>query len=238
MGKRIALLISLVPPSDRLVDVGTDHGQVAMGLAKREDIGQVLATDISPACLAKLERSLEKVQAPWVSKIQTQLADGLIDLSWDQADTVVISGMGGGLVWQILQAGSNFLQGTRWLVLGPQSQLSDFRKGLIGAGYWTKEVMVEEGGQYYTLFLIDRTRPIQPAYARALDDPFLLKYGPLLNQEGGQVFQDFLTWRLDQILTLRKKLSHGGGQARQNRIKELDEEGTWIKTQIKDGEMG
>ena len=63
-------------------------------------------------------------------KIRTRLSDGVLKLNPDEADSVVIAGMGGTLVMKILEEGKKVLVDVKELVLQPQSDIDKVRKYL------------------------------------------------------------------------------------------------------------
>lgn len=207
--QRIAAILALIPPSSRLIDVGTDHGKIAMGAARRPDIGRVLATDISPASLSKLEEARAHLPEAVASKLETQVADGLQDLVWDQADTVVICGMGGLRILQILQEGAAFLAGTRYLILGPQSQVADVRAFFLASQVGLEEVMAEEGGKFYPLLRVDRAGQPSPDYRAKVADPLALEYGPQLLQEKDSVLKRCLLQRQQSLAWILRQMADG-----------------------------
>lgn len=186
MGKRIQKLIDQMPSLPRVIDVGTDHGYVALGLAWRSDIDRVLATDLRPQALAKLEGTLVQLrrgnarERAVADKIQTAVADGLKDLPWKDCEGIVISGMGGSLMTRILREGLERLPSVRVLVLSPQKNVEEFRHTLVELGGRIEEELVEEEGKFYDIFRLFLDRPADVAYAKALENPLFAQYGPLL----------------------------------------------------------
>lgn len=152
--QRLQTLIRLVPPSKRVIDVGADHGLVSLGLAEREDIQQVLATDISSASLSKLEEALKRTDPPIREKITLFVTDGLQDIPWSSADAIVIAGMGGPLITRILRDSFAFARNAKTWVLSPQSGIAAFRHFLQTLSCRIEEDLVEEDGKWYPLFLV------------------------------------------------------------------------------------
>lgn len=177
--QRIETLIRLVPPCSRVIDVGADHGLVSLGLAEREDIEQILATDISAASLAKLKQALERADSLTKQKITLFVTDGLQDLPWQSADTLLIAGMGGPLIMRILSESFAFAQSAGTWVLSPQSGIPAFRRYLQCLSCRVEETIVEEEGKFYPLFLVfpREACPPQSGYAHILTEQEEI-YGP------------------------------------------------------------
>lgn len=87
--------------------------------------------------------------------IQTRLSDGVAALKPGEADTILIAGMGGGLVKHILESGRVICEQAHGLVLQPQSELPKVRRFLMENGYVTeREEMVMEDGKYYPMMRV------------------------------------------------------------------------------------
>ena len=229
-GARIQALVDRVLPCERVIDVGCDHGYTSMGLARREDIGRVLATDISAPSLAKLKEALKDGGEGWKKKITCVKADGLQNLPWKEADALVISGMGGSLVRSILEGEVSLSRSCCQWVLSPQSDLALFRTYLTSLSYEIREDMVEEGGKFYTLFDVRLAGKIQPGYRARVDqgDPFFLDYGPSLLARRDPVLLRKMRKDLAGLEDLERKLStwppEKRGDKQESRLKEVIEE--------------
>lgn len=219
MDKRMRALVDWVPASSRVIDVGCDHGQMSLALAERADVGAVLATDISAASLEKLREALTSAPPEVAVKIQTVVADGLADLPWASADTVLIAGMGGPLILRILDAPLAERAAT-W-VLGPQSGLSNVRRRLYGMGRRVDEQLVAESGQFYPFFRV-HVNEVVPA--RELT-AFEAAYGPDLLWRHDSVLREKIEWDRRECAGILKHLLHSGERARQRRerlVAEID----------------
>ena len=98
---RLAAISALVPDGARLADVGTDHALLPIRLLLDGKIQRAVATDIRPG---PLSRAKENAYAAGVQDLSCVLCDGLTGVSPDSVDTVVIAGMGGENIAEILRA--------------------------------------------------------------------------------------------------------------------------------------
>lgn len=235
-GQRIQTLIRQVIPCRRVIDVGCDHGYTAMGLARREDIGEVLATDISGPSLKKLEIALEAMDGDWRDKITCKQADGLRDLPWDRADALVISGMGGRLVESILKATPDLTLACLQWVLSPQSDLAHFRRYLGSLAFPVQEIMVEEGGKFYTIFDVRPDRSPDTSYGDRLKeaDPLALEYGPDLLDRADPVLAQKIKKDLNTYKSILETLSQNPGLKGGERLSKRREEIKKTMGQLKD----
>lgn len=105
MDARLAALAQLVPAGCRLADIGTDHAYLPIALVKAGKVPFAIASDIAPGPLANARADV--AAAGLDQQIDLRLGSGLSTVRpVDQIDTVVIAGVGGHLIQQILQASS------------------------------------------------------------------------------------------------------------------------------------
>lgn len=153
ISERLMTVASLVSRDHVLADVGTDHGYVPIYLILQGKIKKAIAMDINRG---PLERAREHISLYGMGDyIETRLSDGVEALALGEADSILIAGMGGGLVIRILEQGREVCHAAKELVLQPQSELPRVREFLFWEGYVTDaEEMVFEDGKYYPMMRV------------------------------------------------------------------------------------
>ncbi len=99
---RLAAAAALVPNGARVADVGCDHGKLAVHLAQSGRAAKVIASDVRPGPLAKAQQLVQKTGCGPL--VECRLADGLSCIAPGEVDTVIMAGMSGITVAQILAA--------------------------------------------------------------------------------------------------------------------------------------
>lgn len=114
-------------------DIGTDHAYIPIKLIEDGICQRVIASDIKkgPALIA--EQNIKKHGLS--DKIEVRLGGGLSILKPGEADTVIIAGMGGELIEDILKEESETAKSAKLLVLQPMNSQYELRKYLIQNGY-------------------------------------------------------------------------------------------------------
>lgn len=150
LSNRMRKLASLVTKGNRLADVGTDHAYIPIALVREGRIPSALAMDVNQG---PLSRAREHIRSSGLDTyIETRLSDGLEKLRAEEADTVLIAGMGGMLTVRILEGGFHCLDTVQELILQPQSDIQEVRKWLYVHGYRiVAEDVAEEDGKYYPM---------------------------------------------------------------------------------------
>lgn len=148
--KRLSLIADLIPRGVSVCDVGTDHGYLAAALVLSGKTAGVTATDINAAPLENARRNLEKSGVS--EKVKLVLCDGLSGVKREDADAVVIAGMGGDVISGII-AKCNFIRDSEiLLILQPMTAVSQLRRFLGDMGFSViSETAVCENGKVYSV---------------------------------------------------------------------------------------
>ncbi len=213
---RMKQIADCVTDGMRIADVGTDHGFIPIYLVEEGRIPSAIAMDIGEG---PLKRASDHVcQHGLNNMIECRISDGLMNLRADEADTIIISGMGGGLMSRILEAGESVLLGNKELVLQPQSENYKIRKTLHNMHYRiVEERFFQDEGKYYNII---KAHPGEERY----EFPWEYTYGKLLLESADIKLKEFIKNRYykwqEICLSLQDK---GAGQTeKQNRrYKEL-----------------
>ena len=146
---RLSLCADYVREGSRLADIGTDHGYLPIALCQSGKIPSAVACDINPLPLRSAEDNIAKFSLGNV--IKTRLSDGLKAVSSDEVDDVVIAGMGGELIRDILTAAPWVKDEAKHLVLQPMTHHDDLVKWLVENGFTIiQQAAVLDDGKYYT----------------------------------------------------------------------------------------
>lgn len=149
LSKRLQAIADFVPPNSHLLDIGTDHAYIPIYLIQKGIAIDCLATDIRKGPLEKAKKNLDAYHIQNVKLMQT---NGLEGITCDKNSVVIISGMGGYLITDILQKGKPFQK----LILQPQQDSIVVRKFLHDNGYEiVDETFIKEDGKYYTIIVAE-----------------------------------------------------------------------------------
>jgi tRNA (adenine22-N1)-methyltransferase len=150
MGPRLRALLELCPPDGPVADIGSGHGRLARELKRRDPSRQVFATEINRGPQAELRRLLGPV-----SGVQVLEGEGLRPLSELSCRGVVIAGMGGVTIAQMLQRDRDVAGRLEWLLLQPAQRTERLREWLETAGWPLRDHrQVVEKAHPYQLFLV------------------------------------------------------------------------------------
>lgn len=217
LSDRLERLAANVLSKGVVADIGCDHGFTSIYLIQHNLAKKAIAMDIGQG---PLERAKEHIMSYQMQdKISLRLSDGAKELSPGEVDTLLISGMGGGLICRILRESEEVTRSVKELVLSPQSEIFLVRRCIHEMGFMiAAEEMVMDSGKYYVII---RSVPGKEVYSEEID----YIYGKKLLEEKDEVFVGFLKkeeQRVENVLETMQKhtLSEAGEKKLQKLLQE------------------
>lgn len=149
LSKRLSAVASLVERGSAVADIGTDHGYIPVYLFQNGIIKRAVAADINSKPLSSC-RALVK-QEGLGGAIEARISDGLDSLRPDEYDTVIIAGMGGEMIADILSRAKSLED--KHIILNPMTHPEIARKFLYDNGYEIfTDIIVADGRHHYSVF--------------------------------------------------------------------------------------
>lgn len=147
LSKRLEAIARLVPLSGGVADIGTDHGYIPVWLSQNGHGGDLYATDINEGPIEHAKQTAEEFGLK--NKINFFLCDGLEALNGSEVNTIIIAGMGGENIVDILLNAPWTRDKNCLLILQPMSKSAHLRSWLYDNGYKVlKEQLVDDGILY------------------------------------------------------------------------------------------
>lgn len=197
---RLACIASLVPQGAALADIGTDHGYIPVYLLQKGVISRAIASDIGRAPLEHARRTAEEYG---VDGIDFRLCAGLDGISPEECDTVVIAGMGGETIRDILAAAPWTKASAHTLLLQPQTKVEELRAWLCENGYAVaRERFVEDKDKLYVVMTVTAGECFTPSEEQL--------YGGLA-PEYGALYDRYLAQQCARLRRRAEGLRQGSG---------------------------
>jgi len=117
LSPRLKKIAELIPQGSVIADVGTDHAYIPVYCFQNNIIKKAIAMDVNPMPLKRAEQNLEKYGFLYESELR--LSDGIEKLSVGEADVIVIAGMGGLLIRDIIDAGKDKITASTLMLIQP-----------------------------------------------------------------------------------------------------------------------
>ena len=209
LSKRLEIIASIVPKSV-VADIGSDHGKLMIELFNSGKITKGYAVENKKGPYSRLVKALEEEGI--IDNVVPMLSDGISELP-KCVTTVVIAGMGGKLIVNILKKDLSKLENVQTLVIDAHSNLPYVREEISKLGFQiAEEIIVKEDGIFYEIIKF-----VKSAIAFYSEDDY--EFGPILRKEKNALFKEKYQNRIDEINNLisTKKLPY-------NRVSLLKEE--------------
>ena len=149
LDNRLKICSDFVSGKGVACDVGTDHAYLAADLILSGKCKKVIASDINQGPLEAAEKTVEKYEIS--DNVELILSNGLENVPPDDLTDIIIAGMGGETIADILEKCEWARYGVN-LILQPMTKISFLRKWLYDNGYEIKtEKLAKDGEKLYTV---------------------------------------------------------------------------------------
>lgn len=180
---RIESIYSLIDINDKVVDVGCDQAKLALMLSKR---GQPsIASDISEKVISKAKSDIKS------DLIDLRVSDGLSNILENEADTLVLSGMGTHTILNILEKTN--LRFKKIITIS-NNYHDILRDRMNKLNYKVdKELIIKENNKYYNLILFTNGK------SKYSESDILLG----INHIDSKMYQEYLMFLLNKYNNIK-----------------------------------
>lgn len=212
MTPRLIAISEAVEKGTALCDVGTDHAYIPIYLAKNNTIKYAVASDINQGPLLRAMENIRKHGLEY--RIKTVQSDGLDSIDMKEIETVIIAGMGGITIADIIKRAPK--RGIKY-ILQPMTMGEELKRFLFENGFAvTGEKLAQEGGKIYNI--ISATDGLQEYSEMDLFIGKKLFGDPLL-----PLYKEKLRGKWETIIRERKKSNSAKTNYYEMLLKGLDE---------------
>lgn len=198
-----------------VADIGTDHAYVPIYLHKKGNVEKVIACDINKKPLQKAQQNIKLHHAE--NKIITRLGNGLQPLQPYEVESIVISGMGGMLMIELMEQSQNIIKTVKELILCPHLDVTAVRKYLHNIGYViTDEKMIQEWDNFYTIL---RAIPGKQKYDKEIEYIF----GSILLEKKDAVLKEYIINEKIRLKKIKQHLYDKRTEQSQKRLQQIEE---------------
>lgn len=193
LSKRLASIALNIDKEDKVVDIGCDHGYLSIYLKAVNGNKIVIATDINENALNMAKKNINKNRI----LIETRLGNGLDVINYNEVDTIIISGMGGNTILNILK--KNKLKYIKKIVIQSNTDIPLMRKYINKLGYTIKnEQLIIDKNIYYIIITFSKGKH---KYTKKE-----LYFGPILLKENNELFKKKKTIELNKLEKILEKI--------------------------------
>lgn len=148
---RLEKIAELISNSKVMADIGTDHAYLPVSLIARGKTEFAIASDIRTGPLKRAQATVNRYGMD--DCVSLRLGPGLSTVTpEDRADTLVIAGMGGMIIADILEQSEGTVNGADLVILQPMTKVAEIREYIYEKGFsHIKEYIVKEGDKLYNI---------------------------------------------------------------------------------------
>ena len=180
--ERLKAVAKMIPKCNTIADIGTDHAYIPIYAVENDISSYSIACDVNEGPLKIAEKNIKNHLLE--DKIKTRLSNGLDKIDLDEADTIVIAGMGGQLISEIILNDIDKITEKTTLVLQPMIAQSDLRRFLFENEFSIiDERLAREGNKIYNIIKALKKR-------QKFDDIDIFVGRNLLNDELFEIYAE------------------------------------------------
>ena len=178
LSKRLLAIANLIDDNSKVADIGCDHGLVSIYLAMNKQNISIIASDINQNALDNAIKNINKYHLE--DKIKVCLSNGLDNIN-DEIDTIIISGMGGHTIVDILTNNQEKLNTVNNIIIQSNNDIEYVRRKIVKLGYYIKkEELILDKNIYYTVILFTKGKK------KYTNKEYY--FGPILLKENSKIF--------------------------------------------------
>ncbi len=221
LSNRLNAIAAMVDKNSTVADIGTDHGFIPISLVEDGIIKKAIAMDVRKEPLLRADMHIKEHGLS--ESIETRLSYGLDELKEGEADTVVIAGMGGRLIIDILERGKSLVPSIDTFILSPHTGWEELRVYLRTNGFEIiDEAFVYEDDKYY---LILKAKYSGDNYSKASSSEEISKiydmFGQILIKKKDKLLCEYLKKEKNKYMHIRDSISSNTSIGME-RINEID----------------
>lgn len=194
ISKRLKAISNFIEDNSNVIDVGCDHALLDIYLFNNKKNIKLIASDVKEGPLKQAEKNIEK----YGCNIKVKLGYGISTIE-EYIDTIVIAGMGGDTIIDILNKDKDKLSNIKNIIISPQSEWKKTRKFINDLGFIiSSEKIIEDNNKFY---LIIKFIKGNKKYSNKE-----LEYGPILLQQKTKEFNKYYNMLLEEKTRILKKI--------------------------------
>ncbi|MCC0784648.1 SAM-dependent methyltransferase [Clostridioides sp. ES-S-0108-01] len=203
---RLLKIASLVSDGKKIADIGTDHGYIPVYLLKEGRVPFAVLADVNKGPLDNARK--EVIQNNLLDKVDLRLGSGIEILEIGEVEEVIIAGMGGILISELLEAKKEVAHSIEKLILQPMQAQEELRRYLLNNGYEIlEEVLVREDFRIYEIIVTKYT-----GKNTIIEDEIYYEVGIKLLENKDSLFNDFIEKKIKIYSSIVSKLEGKNGE--------------------------
>ena len=213
LSERLQYIADEIKKGETMADIGCDHGFLPLYLMEKHKCPKVIMTDVSGGSLKKAETNCKLVKPK--GDYELRLGDGIDVLSDGEVDVVVMAGMGGLLIADMLGWNMAKSRSIKRYILQPRNNPGRLRYFLACNGFSiVKEGLVREGKFLCEILTVESG--LAPVFTEETPQPVYsaeFEYPAALITFGGDLTEEYLNRHLETEHQILAKIEENANDA-------------------------
>lgn len=207
LSKRIYAIAAQVNKGETVADIGTDHGYVPMLLMKNGVSPSVIMSDISEGSLSKAVHTFKECGIS-VPENSFRTGDGLETVAAGEVDTIIIGGLGGLTITEILESDPSKSRSFTKLILQPRKHSGNLRHYLYTHGWDITGEHLAPEGKFVCEIITAVPSSLTSRQAPYPEDDIRWKYPEALIKADRDLAVKRISWKIDSLAEQIENLSN------------------------------
>ncbi|MEE1279917.1 MAG: class I SAM-dependent methyltransferase [Oscillospiraceae bacterium] len=202
---RLLAIAALVPRGSLVADIGTDHALLPIYLIENGITDRVIASDIVDGPLSSAKKNISAHGLE--DEISIIKSDGIAKVYPFTPKTIIIAGMGGETIRDIISACDYSVSGAPYFILQPMTRPELLREYLIKNGFSIlSETVIQEQHHFYVIISAQYKQEQEHYFKRYdISESLIYELGGITPQSSSAAV-NYLLWRKETALRAREGL--------------------------------
>jgi tRNA (adenine22-N1)-methyltransferase len=215
---RLQKIADFIDTGESVADIGTDHGFLPISLWESGKSPYVILSDINAGPLEKARYNTDKYYPG--EDFDVRIGNGIDTLKPAEVDAVVIAGMGGILISEILGADPELTRSFKRFILQPRNAQDKLRGWLLGNGFRIdNEALVREGKYLCEIILAVPSDHAGEMKNSGID----LEISPLLFEKKDPLLVEFIENKIRIEKKILEAIRAGANRDQADKLKKSEE---------------
>jgi tRNA (adenine22-N1)-methyltransferase len=213
---RLQAIADSINEYEVLADIGTDHAFLPIYLIQNGKIKKAIAADINKGPIDIAQERIRKYK--YEDKIETRQGDGLTVIKPHEADAIVIAGMGGILISEIIEQSKPVATAAKILVMQPMQDSGKLRRYLFQNGFEIfDEELAKEDRKIYEIIWARYT-------GKTSETTNMMDIGPIIIEKKHLLAKALIDRKVTELNSIIEKLGLVETELSQKRLQECKEQ--------------
>ena len=199
LSERLRLVADMIRPGRTVADIGSDHARLALFLAEQGIAPRVIVSELGKGPFSRAHRSVQ--ESPYRGRIELRQGNGLQVLVPGEVDEVVLAGMGGDTIIEILGHDWNKAASFQRFLFQPMTRAKTVR-----ANWRSRDGLSKMKGWCgkNRIYVVIAARPGHVSYSLSHLE---LEVGPFILKADHELKRDYIEGILHKLRTAHRQMT-------------------------------